>query len=282
MLGVAAPGQSLAQSRLPAGPSALHRRGVEAVERREWDEAIGLFEAALDAAPYSPRILEDLGAAHSQADHDVAAIAWFHAALAADPGLSSRKGIENRIEVLHGVVNAKLRRIYEEAGRIRGELTKDRLPSGGLRDYVRLAVVAEIAMGEWIAAQTAMEVIPAEHEQADIWAQITTAFMTTYADLETAGAAVERIADPLQRETLRDAIARTKAAAPDQAGSSPLLKWISLAKFLSRRPLLSGLEAALQRATEAPLAEVPLRILEVGTALAIDYMKVWRLEGGRP
>lgn len=104
-------------------------KGMKAAEKEKWDLAIRYFSEAQTKAPLNPSILYNLGLAHAKADHELAAIAWLEAYLAAAPKAQNKKEVQEEISQLERSNEEKVKRIYktalETARQIRDESEKD-------------------------------------------------------------------------------------------------------------------------------------------------------------
>jgi hypothetical protein len=107
----------------PAQPTAMPRAaqeeydlGVTASDQKEWALAIRHFTAAQAQAPDHPKILYNLGVAHSQLDH-LAGAAWLHAYLAADPTADADKTarVQKEIRRLDSVARLKVEKLLDTA-----------------------------------------------------------------------------------------------------------------------------------------------------------------------
>lgn len=96
-------------------------RGLAAAKQQEWGLAARYFTEAQTAAPEASPVLYNLGLAHAKAGHELAAIAWLHAYLAADPQLTNAAAIHAEIERLKSSARGKMTNIFQElATTIRG------------------------------------------------------------------------------------------------------------------------------------------------------------------
>ena len=92
-------------------------KGLIAAQQQEWDLAIKYFSQAqaADVESHSPAILFNLGLAHAKAGHEVAAIYWLHAYLAAAPDAPNSDQVKVEIQRLTVATDAKIQRIFQTA-----------------------------------------------------------------------------------------------------------------------------------------------------------------------
>jgi len=102
-------------SQLPAGDDPAFAAGLKAAAAEDWDSAIERFEAALAASPKAPAVLCNLGLAHAGAGHELAAVAWLRAYLAAAPFAPNAAEVRKRIDRLEDAVEGEAEKILDQA-----------------------------------------------------------------------------------------------------------------------------------------------------------------------
>ena len=92
-------------------------KGLIAAQKQEWDLAIKYFSQAqaADSNSQSPTILFNLGLAHAKAGHEVAAIYWLHAYIAAAPDAPNIDQVKVEIQRLTVATGAKIQKIFQTA-----------------------------------------------------------------------------------------------------------------------------------------------------------------------
>lgn len=149
---VAASALLRAQNTLPPQAQAELDRGLAAAEEKQWDLAIKHFAEAQNTARTNPQILFNLGLAHDKAGHELAALAWLQAYLAAAPRAPNADAIRKEIARLDIATEAKINTLaklaIDSANKLPG-------PSGD-KAYV-LGYLAEVyeAIGDFHAAYAA-------------------------------------------------------------------------------------------------------------------------------
>jgi len=108
---LALPGLMRAQNTLPPDAQKAFALGSAAVDQKQWDLAIRYFNEAQKAAPKNPRVLFNLGLAHSKAGHPMHAMVWLHAYLAASPKAANAEAVNKeiaRLQIINDMTIAKL------------------------------------------------------------------------------------------------------------------------------------------------------------------------------
>jgi tetratricopeptide (TPR) repeat protein len=117
-------GTSLAQG-MPAAAREAFERGVLAAEQQQLPLALRYFKQAQDAAPFVPGVLFNLGLTHGKLGHELIAIAWLRAYLAATPGAANAGAVRREITRLDVVAEGKIGLVLQEALKA-ASLTKNR------------------------------------------------------------------------------------------------------------------------------------------------------------
>jgi tetratricopeptide (TPR) repeat protein len=103
---------------------------LEAAKRQDWKSAIGYFTAAQERAHLAPTIMFNLGLAHAKAGNELLADVWLRAYLAAMPDAPNAAAVKAEIGRLEAVVEAKVRRLFEQAVAAAEQLPVERATSG--------------------------------------------------------------------------------------------------------------------------------------------------------
>ncbi|GEM_PF-2919730 len=123
---------SVVFAEVPAGVPVLSpdiqknfEKGMSAAKQKDYDLAIRYFNDVFEAAPLYPLVYFNLGLAHANAGHELAAIAWFKAYLQADPKVSNRRDIEKAITDQEVAAESEGRKIIEQAEQAANALPDD-------------------------------------------------------------------------------------------------------------------------------------------------------------
>lgn len=112
---LAAAQETTAPPALPPDGQRAFDRGLMAVQLQEWGLAIRYFKDAYNTSPGVPTVLFNLGLAHDKAGHELPAIAWLQAYLAATPQAPNAEAIRAEIERLKTVTRGKMNAIFQTA-----------------------------------------------------------------------------------------------------------------------------------------------------------------------
>lgn len=108
---------------LPPDAQMAFERGLAAVQQQDWNLAVRYFTQAqksigrYDSQKF-PSLLFNLGLAHAKAGHDLAAMAWLMAYLAAAPEAPNAAQVRTLIVQLDVAVESKVRKILNEAATV--------------------------------------------------------------------------------------------------------------------------------------------------------------------
>ncbi len=100
---------------MPAAAKAEYDLGNAAFDEKDWDGAVGHFDAARKIDARNPKILFNLGLSHSKAGHELPAIAWLEAYLALVPGDARAADIRKEITRLTAAAESKTSRMLKAA-----------------------------------------------------------------------------------------------------------------------------------------------------------------------
>lgn len=100
---------------LPEKARVATQKGLAAVEQKEWPLAIKYFREAQEAAPKEPGVLFRLALAHDKAGHELPALAWYRAYLAAAPRAENAGTVRDRLIALDVAVESASRRVLKMA-----------------------------------------------------------------------------------------------------------------------------------------------------------------------
>jgi FKBP-type peptidyl-prolyl cis-trans isomerase FkpA len=128
------------QDALPPEAQEAFDRGLAAVEQKDWELAVKYFSQAqepwTEPQPYwhwdrqqpgntYPNLLLNLGLAHGKAGHELAAIAWLQAYLAAAPKAANADAVRKEIARLDVAAESKIaaviRLAYDTAGKVQSD-----------------------------------------------------------------------------------------------------------------------------------------------------------------
>lgn len=93
---------------------AFHQ-GLEAAKNKEWETALSYFKAAAQEAPSYPPLIFNLGLAHKNLGHRLAALSWFKAYLKAVPDSPRAQALEPEIAALKSDLESAAREIFRQA-----------------------------------------------------------------------------------------------------------------------------------------------------------------------
>jgi tetratricopeptide (TPR) repeat protein len=156
---VAASALLRAQNTLPPQAQAELDRGLAAAEQKQWVLAIKHFAEAQNTAKTSPQVLFNLGLAHDKAGHELAALAWLQAYLAAAPRADNANAIRKEIVRLDVATEAKINTLAKLAMDAANKMPG----SSGDKAYF-LGHLSEVdeAIGDFNAAYNRMDRVPAQ------------------------------------------------------------------------------------------------------------------------
>lgn len=110
------PAASVADAGLPATAEQSMNEGLNAAQSGNWPEAIKHFRAAQQQAPASPEILFNLALALDKAGgRELAAVTWYNAYLAANPGSADTGQVRTQIEKLKDGARGKAADLLQAA-----------------------------------------------------------------------------------------------------------------------------------------------------------------------
>jgi tetratricopeptide (TPR) repeat protein len=119
------PGALRAQQALPPEAQEPFNLGLAAVEQNQWDSAVGYFSEAQKAAPKNPRVMYNLGLAHSKAGHLLAGMAWLHAYLAASPSAANAEAVRMEIARLQVANDMRAGKVAQQALTIAQQISSE-------------------------------------------------------------------------------------------------------------------------------------------------------------
>lgn len=219
---------------LPPEAQQAFDRGLKAVQQQEWDLAIRYFTDANTTAPYASTVLFNLGLAHARAGHELPAIAWLQAYLAATPQAPNAEAIRAEIERLKTVTQGKMNTIFQttiaDAQQLdpsKGDLDDSALicvvvcqayvgdVEGAIATYKLANSQKEVSTsqcwslfseelisnGDLEGAQEALENVTEAKEQDEVWGDIFYAMLKS-GDIEAARNAAQKIHDADKRGKL--------------------------------------------------------------------------------
>lgn len=91
------------------------QHGLAAAKNKEWETALSYFNAAAQETPYYPPLLFNLGLAHKNLGHRLAALSWFKAYLKAAPDSPQAQALEPEIAALKSDLESAAREIFRQA-----------------------------------------------------------------------------------------------------------------------------------------------------------------------
>lgn len=204
--------------------------GVAAAKQQEWELAIKYFDKAREAAPYAPNVLFNLALAHdNKGSHELIAIAWFRAFLAAAPGAANAEQVRGRIVALKVKAEANIAKLIAKAEEAAEQIDLNELYRNTSGQHAAAYIAsAQAEVGDFAAAIATAERIldaPSKHEAYSTIVEL----QAEAGDISGAQATLARIPDDYiygkYYRYLDIAIAQGKAGDSDAAHHS-----IALAK----------------------------------------------------
>lgn len=106
-----------AKAPLPIAVQKDFDKGIAAARQQDWGLAVKYFTQASNSLKYPkhPSVLFNLGLAHGKAGHELSAIAWLHAYLAAEPRAPNSREVRKEISGLQVAAEAKVNKILQAA-----------------------------------------------------------------------------------------------------------------------------------------------------------------------
>ncbi len=120
-----APSAHSSDEAFTADQERLYKKGHAAVEQKSWEKAIEYFTELQRSAPTHSDLLFNLGLAHAEAGHDLAALAWYEAFVANHPADPNRAVADDEIIRLEVSVETQIDVLFEQA-----VAAADALPAG--------------------------------------------------------------------------------------------------------------------------------------------------------
>lgn len=272
--------QALARQDAPsATPSSARREADAALARKDWAAAVEALSRADRTEPLAPSILLGLGSAHAGAGHELAAMAWLYAYLTIAPTTEAeRSRVMDDIVRLQVLAEARIRRILQEGA--------DALEDIGETDPLRAARVQQLALtgalviGDLPGAQAMVLRAAADPTRRDqMWTDAASA-LAADEDFAHAIDAAGNIGDGSTRDQL------TRGFQEQQAREFQMSlpeRWLSLARRLSERVELVDPDRELADIARATPADIPIRLLTMGSKLRAAYGRIQeRAAEGRP
>ncbi len=148
-------------SPLPPQAQQAIKKGLLAVEQKEWPLAVRYFEEARKADPLAPEVLFNLGLSESMIPgRELRSISWFQAYLSAGPAAANAAAVKEMIEKLEVRVEGTMGKLAGQARQIAGQFPHEHERFGA---YSRVAVAMAQAGDPSGAAQIA-SLIPNKQE----------------------------------------------------------------------------------------------------------------------
>lgn len=202
---------------LPAGAQQAFDKGVIAAEQEAWELAITYFGEALGSAPRDPRILYYLGLSHERAGHQLIAIAWFRAYLAATPQAPNAAVVDKEVVLLKDQVKSNIKRIFEaalEASQVSGAEKSEK--------HFESIMVFQAAAGDLDGAQqTLREIVdlwPIQELESNMWNGYIR-YLTDIGEVGTAQNILNRVQDRQVKISSECLIAKGLTSIGDFAGA---------------------------------------------------------------
>lgn len=128
---------------LPVEAREPFRKGLLAVEQKEWPLAIRYFTEAQEKANYAPEVLFNLGLAESKMPgRELRAMAWFRAYLAAAPDSPNAQAVRNECDSMEIRIEGTLTRLIDQAKSMANAYSEDYRKRSALQEVVRMMAEA--------------------------------------------------------------------------------------------------------------------------------------------
>src|SRR3989338_5358739 len=242
------------QAPLPPDAKQAFDRGLAAVRQEAWDVAARYFEQTQQAAPAAPSVLFNLGLAHAHAGHELAAIAWLRAYLAASPSAENAAAVQTEVERLKTAARSKVAQIFQAAAEAARQLPDEAAQSVALTPVSHSPEKTGDLEG---ARATGQQDAAADAEGAFLSAPYGAA-LAEAGDLAKAQQILGRLTAPDDRDAVLAAVSETLRGQGDLLGAWKAAKQMTDA---SRRSLHLGFVASDQLDEgDAVLAEEALAL----------------------
>lgn len=269
------------ETQIPAAGEEAFQRGAKAAAVGAWQNAIPWFSFAQRLAPSIPSLLFNLGHVHERAGHDLAAMAWYRAYLAAWPGAPDSAEVSRRLERLRARIEGNVVLIAGQGQKIHDELREKGIRPGTIKEYVQLSIRTAVQQGQMEKAETMITGVRDVTDRDEVWTDVAMHLSEWRDDEISARDAASRIKADQKRVELIAKLRERGRRYADEAvridGSAALRDWIDLARFLSAHGT-SRLDGELRRAASLPVKRVSIGLLQVATDYASDYLRIRRVE----
>ncbi len=243
-------------SPLPPQAQQAIKKGLLAVEQKEWPLAVRYFEEARKAAPLAPEVLFNLGLSESMIPgRELRSIAWFQAYLSASPAASNKAAVKEMIDRLEVRVEGTMGKLAGQAKQIAVKFPQE---SERIGAYSRLA--EEMAgAGDTTGTAQIASLIPGKQENS--LAPIARA-LAKAGDIAGAKAIASRMEGDVFKSSAFQDIATAQAEAGDTAGAWATLErsthpgykhngMIAIARALYKRGEKEEAQRTLVKAADA-------------------------------
>ncbi len=286
-------------SALPPEAQKNFERGLAAVQQQEWGLAVRYFTEAEKAAPTSPAILFNLGLAHAKAGHELAAVLWLHAYLAAAPQADNAAAVRKEITRLEVATEAKIAKIFKAALEA-AEKILDQAARSNTLDWIAMyqAYAGDIegarqskklvgqdvgdaqwsCYGRWLGwtgdfsgAQVALNNVKDIGKRDDDWYDISAFHTLATKNPDIARRAAENVQDPTKREWALQLISKELGAPAGPVDWSN--EFVGVVELMSKWNIVD-IEHALKDAGAKPSIEIPRHIASLAFGLSYFLLRI--------
>lgn len=203
------------QATVPPEAKQAFERGMAAVKREAWDVAARYFEETQTATPAAPSVLFNLGLAHANAGHELTAIAWLRAYLAASPSAENAAAVRAEIERLKAAARSNVAKIFQAAAEAARQLPDE------AEQIVALTYVSacQAQAGDLEGARATA---PLDAEGGGEWTfpkELYGKALAEAGDLAGARQILDQLTDPDDKDTVLGAMSETLRGQGDLIGA---------------------------------------------------------------
>src|SRR3989338_7824484 len=202
------------QAPLPPDAKQAFDRGLAAVQQEAWDVAARYFEQTQQAAPAAPSVLFNLGLAHARAGHELAAIAWLRAYLAASPSAENAASVHTEIERLKAEARSNVAKIFQAAAEAARQLPDEAAQSVALT----LVRASQARAGGIAGAQATVQPDATEDDERAYLRALYGKTLAEAGDLAGARQILNQLTEPDDQDTVLGAMSETLRRQGDLIG----------------------------------------------------------------
>lgn len=144
---------------LPTEAQQSIKKGLLAVEQKDWNLATRYFEQARKAAPQAPEVLFNLGLSESMMPgRELRSIAWFKAYLSANPAAPNAQAVRDMIDKLEVKVEGTIGKLIRQSKQLAGQFPQERNKFDAYSQVaVEMARTGDISGAEQMASMISKE-----------------------------------------------------------------------------------------------------------------------------